>query len=89
MTTIDEAKARAAANERLRTLEAMERLVLALGNRTHYAAWLGIFPEEISLDGSGGVSRDDMAAMAEDESAFDAAMRAWATLLLPVLTALA
>lgn len=89
MATIDEAKARAANNERLRTMEAMERIVLTMGNRTHYAAWLDIFPAGITLDAGGGVNRDDMAALAADESAFDAAVKAWAALLLPVLTALA
>lgn len=88
MTTIDEAKARAAANERLRTIEAMERLVIDLGNRTHYAAWLDIFPEDITLDTGGGVSREDMQAVAADEAAFDAAVKAWAALMLPVLEAL-
>lgn len=87
MTTIDEAKARAAAAARLRTMQAMERLVIDLGTRVQYVQWLDIFPEAISLDSGGGVSREDMQAVADDEEAFDSAVKAWAALMLPVLTA--
>lgn len=88
MTTIDNARERAAASERLRTLDAMERLVIDLGKRTHYASWLDIFPEDITLDAGGGVSRDDMQTLAADEAAFTAASKAWAAIMLPVLEAL-
>lgn len=87
MTNLEEAKARAAAAERLRTMQAMERLVIDLGTRVQYVQWLDIFPEAISLDSGGGVSREDMQAVAADEEAFDAAVRAWAALMLPVLSA--
>lgn len=87
MTNIEEAKARAAAAARLRTMQAMERLVIDLGTRVEYVQWLDIFPEAISLDSGGGVSREDMQAVAADEEAFEAAVRAWAALMLPVLTA--
>lgn len=87
MTNLEEAKARAAAAERLRTMQAMERLVIDLGTRVQYMQWLDIFPETISLDSGGGVSREDMQAVAADEEAFDAAVRAWAALMLPVLSA--
>lgn len=87
MTNIEEAKARAAAAARLRTMQAMERLVIDLGTRVEYVQWLDIFPEAISLDSGGGVSREDMQAVADDKEAFDAAVRAWAALMLPVLSA--
>lgn len=87
MTNIEEAKARTAAAARLRTMQAMERLVIDLGTRVQYMQWLNIFPETISLDSGGGVSREDMQAVADDEEAFDAAVKAWAALMLPVLTA--
>lgn len=87
MTNIEEAKARAAAAARLRTMQAMERLVIDLGTRVQYMQWLDIFPEAISLDSGGGVSREDMQTVADDEEAFDAAVKAWAALMLPVLTA--
>ena len=87
MTNIEEAKARAAAAARLRTMQAMERLVIDLGTRVEYVQWLDIFPEAISLDSGGGVSREDMQAVADDKEAFDAAVKAWAALMLPVLSA--
>ena len=87
MTNIEEAKARAAAAARLRTMQAMERLVIDLGTRVEYVQWLDIFPEAIFLDSGGGVSREDMQAVADDKEAFDAAVKAWAALMLPVLTA--
>lgn len=88
MTNIEEAKARAAAAERLRTMEAMERLVIDLGTRVEYVQWLDIFPETISLDSGGGVSREDMQTLAADEAAFTAASKAWAAIMLPVMETL-
>lgn len=89
MATIDNARERAAAAERMRELDAMERLVLAWGTRTHYAAWLDCFPEDIVLDAGGGVSRDDLMAMAEDENAYNATTAAFAAIMLPVLQQMA
>ena len=89
MITTDEARARVATNERRRNLDAMERLVLAFGNRTHYMQWLACFPEDITLDSGGGVSNGDMIAMAADEEAYNATVQGFAALMLPVLDSLA
>lgn len=89
MMTTAEAQSRIATSERRRNLDAMERLVLAFGNRTHYMQWLACFPEDVTLDSGGGVSNSDMTDMAADEAAYNATVQGFAALMLPVLDTLA
>ena len=78
-------KQQAEAAEHMRTLDAMERIVLKLGGRREYSAWLNVYPEDAELTGSGGVHREAKQALAADPEAPAPAEKAFASIMHPTL----
>ena len=73
------------AAERMRTLDAMERIVLKLGGRREYSAWLNVYPDDAELTGSGGVTLEAKQALAADPEAYARAEKAFASIMYPTL----
>lgn len=76
---------KAEAAERMATLNAMERVVLKLGGRKEYAAWLDVYPDNAELTGAGGVSREARLSLASDADAYARAEKAFAAIMYPTL----
>lgn len=74
---------------RLQTLKAMERVMITTGGKDGLIAWLNAMPEDAVLSAVGCVSHNTMVRVAEDDAAYRRAVRAFASHMAPVLTALA
>lgn len=63
---------------RTQTLRAMERLMISMGSRNDYIAWLQAMPEDAVLNPAGGLSMDTVGKVAADDVQYDRAVRAFA-----------
>lgn len=74
---------------RVQNLRAMERLIVGMGGRHAYIAWLQALPEDVKLNSSGGLDQAGMNSIAENEDAYNGVVRAFAQHVGPVLMAIA
>lgn len=74
---------------RAQNLRAMERLIVGMGGRHAYIAWLQALPEDVKLNTSGGLDQASVNSIAEDEATYNGVIRAFARHMGPVLMALA
>lgn len=73
---------------RMQTIRAMETISANLGGRDAFVAFLSALPADVSMT-SVGLSSASVAAVAQDEEAYNKAVKAFATHMSTVLTALA
>lgn len=74
---------------RFTNLKAMERLMIAMGGKEGLMAWMAAMPEDVTISPLGGVSNESLMAVAASEDSYNAAVRAFAVHMAPMLTAIA
>lgn len=93
MSNVSDYQEQARKNEekvtRVQNLRAMERLIVGMGGRHAYIAWLQALPEDVKLNGSGGLDQEGMNSIAENEAVYNSVVHAFAQQMGPVLMALA
>lgn len=73
---------------RARVLGAMQTLIITMGGVTGYAAWLKAMPADAALSVGGCVEQYTLLAIAADDVAYTKAVKAFASVITPVLAAL-
>lgn len=74
---------------RTQTMRAMERLMLGLGGKNAYIAWLEAMPADATLNASGGLDMGTINRIAADDSQYKRIVRAFASHMGKVLTDMA
>lgn len=73
---------------RAQTLRAMQTLVITMGGVKGYGVWLDAMPEGTTLSPSGGVDQSALMEIAANDEKYNAAVKAFAQVMSPVLSAL-
>lgn len=84
-----EARERLETAEKLQTLRAMERLVLKLGGKKEYIAWLGAMPDDADFSKIGHMRDDSLRQIAQDPARYENAGKVFAKAMGPVLQEMA
>lgn len=74
---------------RNQTIRAMENLIVGMGGKNAYIAWLEAMPEDATLGLSGGISTATIAKISEDDVLFNRIVKVFAANMGPILTELA
>lgn len=83
------AKKNAERATKVQLLRAMEKLLIGLGSKRDYIAWLEALPEDAKIGGAGNLDNAAIAQVAENEALYYAALKAFAGRMGPALMAIA
>lgn len=70
---------------RFSNLKAMERLMITMGGKEGLMDWMAAMPDNVNISPVGGVSNESLMAVAEDDTLYKAAEKAFALHMRPVL----
>lgn len=73
---------------RTQNLRAMQTLIITMGGVKGYGVWLDAMPEGATLSPSGGVEQSALMAIASNDESYNAAVKAFAQVMAPVLSAM-
>lgn len=73
---------------RAQTLRAMEHIIIAMGSKDAYAAWLQTLPEDATLSATGRLSNDAINLIIAEDDLYNNAVKAFAQQMAPVLESL-
>lgn len=74
---------------RFSNLKAMERLMITMGGKEGLMDWMAAMPDDVTISPVGGVSNESLMAVAEDDTLYKAAEKAFALHMGPVLKKIA
>lgn len=89
MNTREQVKRNAEVIERVQNLRAMERLVVNMGGKSAYIAWIKAMPDDVELQSIGSVGQESLKVIAENEQSYSAVVKAFATSMGPILIGMA
>ena len=70
---------------RFSNLKAMERLMITMGGKEGLMDWMAAMPDDVTISPVGGVSNESLMAVAEDDTLYKAAEKAFALHMRPAL----
>lgn len=74
---------------RVQLLRAMEKMLIGLGSKRDYIAWLEALPEDAKIGSAGNLDNAAITQVAENETLYHAAMKVFAERMGPVLMTIA
>lgn len=74
---------------RVQTLRAMERLIVTLGTKHDYIAWLEAMPDDAGMSAAGGMDPATISKVADNNELYGNAVKAFARQIGPVLMEMA
>lgn len=81
----EQARKNAEKATRTQTIKAMERLIVGMGGKHAYIAWLQALPENTKLNNAGGLDQSSVTEIAADDGLYGKAVQAFAAHMGPVL----